>query len=84
MSGSIYRLYVNSDYSDSFALKKVPRSETVDFQRGEVESDKWNLYFDRWRYKMEVSYLTPDRLGDKTGGHLQLGGYAPRRTALPC
>lgn len=70
MSGiDSYRLYVNSDYSDSFAPeKKYPRSETVDFQRGEVESDKWNLYFDRWRYKMEVSYLTPDRLGDKTLG----------------
>ena len=58
MSGiDSYRLYINSDYSGAFfPEKKFPRSETVDFQRGEVESTHWNLYFDRWRYKMELSY----------------------------
>lgn len=59
MSGiDFYRLYINSDYSGKFyPAKKYPRSETVDFQRGEVESENWNLYFDQWKYKMEVTYL---------------------------
>lgn len=58
MSGiDSYRLYINSDYSGTFSPeKRYPRSETIDFQRGEVESNRWNLYFDQWRYKMEVSY----------------------------
>ncbi len=58
MSGiDSYRLTVNSDFSDSFfPEKQFPRSETVDFQRGEVESESWNLYFNLWNYKMEVTY----------------------------
>ncbi len=53
-----YRLYINDDYSGSFyPKKKHPRSETVDFQRGEVETDSENLYFDKWYYKMQVEYL---------------------------
>ena len=52
-----YRLYINNDYSGSFfPEKKYPRSETVDFQRGEVETDSENLYFDKWSYNMEVEY----------------------------
>lgn len=58
MSGiDSYRLYVNSDFSGKFyPEKKYPRSETVDFQRGEVESDERNLYFNEWTYDMEVEY----------------------------
>lgn len=58
MSGiDSYRLYVNSDYSGAFyPPKQFPRSETVDFQRGEVESRHGNLYFDRWDYEMEITY----------------------------
>ncbi|MBK5195659.1 MAG: transglutaminase domain-containing protein, partial [Proteiniphilum sp.] len=58
MSGiDSYRLYINSDYSDEFFPKKrFPRSETVDFQRGEAETETWNLYFNRWDYKMEITY----------------------------
>jgi len=53
-----YRLIVNDDISRSFFPAKIlPRSETVDFQRGEVEWRGENLYFGRWRYKMEVEYL---------------------------
>ena len=53
-----YRLYINNDYSGSFfPEKKYPRSETVDFQRGEVETDSENLYFDKWSYNMQVEYL---------------------------
>jgi len=58
MSGiDSYRLYVNSGFSgEFFPEKKYPRSETVDFQRGEVESNHWNLYFDQWKYKMDLIY----------------------------
>jgi len=52
-----YRLIVNDDFSGDFFPAKVhPRSETVDFQRGEVEWRGGNLYFNQWRYDMEVSY----------------------------
>ncbi|MDD4776759.1 MAG: peptide deformylase [Fermentimonas sp.] len=56
MSGiDSYRLYINNDFSGKFyPAKQFPRSETVDFQRGEVETKKENLYFNRWNYKMEV------------------------------
>ena len=59
MSGiDSYRLYINSDFSAKFfPRKRYPRSETVDFQRGEVETSNRNLYFDEWDYKMEVEYL---------------------------
>ena len=58
MSGiDSYRLYINADYSDIFFPEKLyPRSETVDFQRGEVETGNWNIYFNQWDYKMEITY----------------------------
>ncbi|OJV86044.1 MAG: transglutaminase [Bacteroidia bacterium 44-10] len=58
MSGiDSYRLYINAGFSgEFFPEKKYPRSETIDFQRGEVESGQWNLYFDQWRYRMELTY----------------------------
>ena len=41
-----YRLICNSDFGGKFSPeKKFIRSETVDFQRGEVEWDGGNLYF---------------------------------------
>ena len=53
-----YRYYVNDDYSgDFFPAKTHLRSETVDFQRGEVEWKGENLYFGRWKYNMQVEYL---------------------------
>lgn len=53
-----FRLIVNDDYSQPlFPAKIFPRSETVDFQRGEVEWRGGNLYFDKWNYSMEVEYL---------------------------
>lgn len=53
-----YRLIVNEDFSADFYPAKIyPRSETVDFQRGEVEWRGGNLYFDKWDYNMEVEYL---------------------------
>lgn len=52
-----YRLVCNDDYSSPLYPAKIfPRSETVDFQRGEVEWRGGNLYFDLWCYKMKVEY----------------------------
>lgn len=53
-----WRLIVNSDFGREFSpKKKFPRSETVDFQRGEVEWKGGNLYFDQWDYDIQVEYL---------------------------
>jgi transglutaminase-like putative cysteine protease len=53
-----WRMIVNNDYSmPLYPEKKYPRSETVDFQRGEVEWAGGNLYFDQWDYDMEIEYL---------------------------
>ncbi len=57
--GSIdpYHLIINDDYSSTlFPAKIFPRSETVDFQRGELEWRGGNLYFDKWDYNMKVEY----------------------------
>lgn len=52
-----YRLIVNDDFSQPlFPAKIWPRSEPVDFQRGELEWKKGNLYFGDWTYKMNVTY----------------------------
>lgn len=53
-----YRFIVNSDYGRQLYPPKIhPRSEPLDFQRGELEWDGGNLYFDKWRYSMQVGYL---------------------------
>lgn len=53
-----YRMIVNNDYSmPLYPEKTYPRSETVDFQRGEVEWDGGNLYFNQWDYTMKIEYL---------------------------
>ncbi len=53
-----YRFIVNEDYSQPFfPAKEHFRSETVDFQRGEVEWKGGNLYFDEWDYHMDIEYL---------------------------
>lgn len=50
-----FRMIVNNDYGcPLYPAKHFPRSETVDFQRGEVEWAGGNLYFDQWRWKLEV------------------------------
>lgn len=52
-----YRLIVNDDYGrDLYPRKIYPRSEPLDFQRGELEWDGGNIYFDRWSYNMQVEY----------------------------
>ncbi|NDV84907.1 transglutaminase family protein [Bacteroides sp. 51] len=53
-----WRMIVNNDYSmPLYPEKKYPRSETVDFQRGEVEWREGNLYFNQWNYDMQIVYL---------------------------
>ncbi len=53
-----WRLVVNSDYGRELSpAKKYPRSETVDFQRGEVEWEGGNLYFNQWDYDFTIEYL---------------------------
>lgn len=48
-----YRLVINQDFSQKFKPEKqFYRSEPVDFQRGEVETNNRNLYFDQWQYKL--------------------------------
>lgn len=58
-----YRLIVNDEYSQSLYPNKIyPRSETVDFQRGELEWRGGNLYFDKWDYNMKVTYLNESEM----------------------
>ncbi len=52
-----YRLIVNTDYGrELYPGKKYPRSEPWDFQRGEMEWQEGNLYFDVWERNMRVKY----------------------------
>jgi transglutaminase-like putative cysteine protease len=54
-----YRMIVNQGYSGDFVpAKNFSRSETVDFQRGEVEWEEGNLYFNEWDWDFQVEYLT--------------------------
>lgn len=53
-----WRVAFNDDYSREFVPpKRHFRSETVDLQRGEVEWDGGNLYFDQWDYRFEWQLL---------------------------
>ena len=49
-----YRMIVNLDYGRELEPPKTSfRSEPTDFQRGEIEIDGHNLYFDQWEWKMQ-------------------------------
>ena len=53
-----YRMIVNTDFGGNLSpAKKYPRSDTVDFQRGEVEWSKGNLYYTQWDYDFKIEYL---------------------------
>ena len=53
-----WRMIVNRDYGMTLQpKKKYPRSETVDFQRGEVEWKGGNLYYDQWMWRMQIEYI---------------------------
>lgn len=48
-----YRMAANADHSQTLEPpKRFFRSDTVDFQRGELESAEANLYFDRWSFSL--------------------------------
>ena len=50
-----YRMIVNLDYGRPLNPPKNSfRSEPADFQRGEVEIDGKNLYFDDWDYNITI------------------------------
>ncbi len=53
-----YRWIVNDDYSQPlYPAKTYLRSETVDFQRGELEWRGGNIYFNKWDWHIDVEYL---------------------------
>lgn len=54
-----YRTIFNEDYAQPFSPeKKFFRSETIDSQRGEVEWDGGNLYFDQWDWEIKWELMT--------------------------
>ncbi len=56
-----YRMIVNLDYGRELHPPKTSfRSECNDFQRGEIEIDGHNLYFDEWEWSYDVDTLPLD------------------------
>lgn len=52
-----YRMIVNQDFGAPMSPEKqYTRSETVDFQRGEVEWRGGNIYYNQRRWKIEVTH----------------------------
>jgi len=52
-----YRWIVNSDFSQPLFPNKIfLRSDNVDFQRGELEWRGGNIYYDQWKWNLEVRY----------------------------
>ena len=48
-------MIVNLDYGRELEPPKTSfRSEPTDFQRGEIEIDGHNLYFDEWEHKFQA------------------------------
>ena len=81
-----FRMVVNEDIGrDFYPIKIHPRSETVDFQRGEVEWRGGNLYFNQWSYNMDITYKPAATLvkdadkSTKGTADLRLPGYGYRR-----
>jgi transglutaminase-like putative cysteine protease len=53
-----FRIAFNDDFSREFVpAKQHFRSDTIDSQRGEVEWDGGNLYYDKWDYHFEWKIL---------------------------
>jgi hypothetical protein len=58
-----YRLIFNDAISQPFSPPKLHhRSETVDSQRGELEWDGGNLYFDQWSWDMDWELVSDTSL----------------------
>jgi transglutaminase-like putative cysteine protease len=63
-----FRIAFNDDFSRSFVPSKhFFRSDDVDSQRGEVESDD-NLYYDKWSYHFEWKILSSEQPADGPSG----------------
>lgn len=57
-----YRLAANSDYCQDLApVKRSLRSDTVDFQRGELEWGEHNIYFDQFSYALEMKTIPQNK-----------------------
>ncbi len=57
-----YRMIVNLDYGCPLdPPKNSLRSEPADFQRGEVEIDGRNLYYDEWSYQFDFDLQAVDK-----------------------
>lgn len=55
-----YRIAANSDHCQELRpAKKGLRSDNVDFQRGELEVNGENIYFDKYSYSLDVKELPP-------------------------
>ncbi|MCC6546876.1 hypothetical protein IT570_06875 [Candidatus Sumerlaeota bacterium] len=76
-----YRLVANREHCfPHYPEKKSFRSDDVDFQRGELEANGKNIYFDQFDYHMDVEFLTQSDIDDmqaskagKTGAVLRPG-----------
>jgi hypothetical protein len=56
-----WRMAANADHSQPLVpAKKSFRSDNVDFQRGELECDGRNIYFNRYHYDLEVKELSTE------------------------
>ncbi len=56
----VYRMATNEGVGDKLSPPKTfIRSETVDFQPGEVEWRKGNLFYDKWNSHLKVNSITP-------------------------
>jgi CubicO group peptidase (beta-lactamase class C family)/D-alanyl-D-alanine dipeptidase len=57
-----YRMIVNLDYAQPLSPAKISfRSESNDFQRGEIEIDGRNLYFGEWAYDFNVRTVPQEK-----------------------
>lgn len=57
-----FRLTSNAEFgAPLFPPKEDFRSETVDFQRGEMEADGQNLYFDKWNWSIRIEPISAQR-----------------------
>jgi transglutaminase-like putative cysteine protease len=56
-----WRMIANSDHNQQLQPpKNSSRSDDVDFQRGELEFDNTNIYFDKYDYKIEAQPIAPN------------------------
>jgi transglutaminase-like putative cysteine protease len=64
-----FRIAFNDDFSQAFVPHKhFFRSDNVDSQRGEVEWDGNNLYYDKWSYHFAWKILPPKQHAASSAG----------------